>query len=118
MRGLGGMGDIARLMKQAQSQLKNMQKQMREIEETLKDRAVEGSAGGGMVKVVFNGLQEPIDLTIDPAVLKEEDPEFLEEMILAAMRQGLKKSKEVAEEERKKATGGLNLPGLEGLLGA
>jgi DNA-binding YbaB/EbfC family protein len=110
------MGDMARLMKQAQSQLKDMQKQMRQTEETLKERAVEGSAGGGMVKVIFNGLQEPIDLTIEPEVLKEEDPEFLEEMILAAIRQGLKKSKEMADEERKKATGGLNIPGLEGLM--
>lgn len=116
MKGLGGIGDIARLMKQAQGQLKDMQKQMHDIEETLKERAVEGSAGGGMVKVVFNGLQEPLDVTIEPAVLEEEDPEFLQEMILAAMRQGLKKSKEIAEQEKKKVMGGLNLPGLEGLI--
>ena len=116
MRGLGGIGDMARMMKQAQAQLRDVQKRMHEVDETLRDRAVEGSAGGGMVRVVFNGLQEPIDVKIDPAVLDEEDPEFLQEMVLAAIRQGLKKSREMAEEEKKKVTGGLGLPGLEGLL--
>ena len=115
MKGLGGMGDMARMMKQAQGRLKDMQKQMQEVDATLRVRAVEGSAGGGMVKVIFNGLQEPVDVKIDPAVL-EEDPEFLQEMVLAAIRQGLKKSKDLSEEEKKKVMGGLNIPGLEGLL--
>ena len=116
MKGLGGMGDLARLVKQAQSQFKDMQKQMHDIDETLKERAVEGSAGGGIVKVIFNGLQEPLDVTIDRTVLEEEEPEFLQEMILAAIRQGLKKSKELAEEEKKKVMGGIGFPGLENLI--
>ncbi len=116
MRGLGGGGDLGNLMKKAQKHMKDLQRRMQEIEDDLRDRAVEGSAGGGMVKVVFNGLQEPLDVQIDPEVLQEEDPEFLQEMILAAVRQGLKKAKELEESERQKATGGLGLPGLEGLL--
>ena len=116
MRGFGGMDDIGGLMKQAQKHLKDLQKRMREVEDDLRDRAVEGSAGGGMVKVVFNGLQEPLDVKIDPEVLKEESPEFLQEMILAAVRQGLKKSKELEESERAKLTGRLGLPGLDGML--
>jgi len=115
MKGLGGLGDLGRLMKQAQSQVKDMQRQLRELDERLQERVVEGSAGGGMVKVLFNGLREPLDVKIEPAVL-EEDREFLQEMILAAIRQGLKRSQELAEQERQKIVGALNMPGLEGLL--
>ena len=115
MRGLGGMGDLAGLMKQAQKQMKDMQRSMSEMKEDLRQRAVEGSAGGGMVKVIFNGVGEPIDVKIDPTVLEEESPEFLQEMILAAIRQGLKKAEELEEAERSKVTGKLNLPGLPGL---
>ncbi len=115
MKGIPGMGDLGGLLKNAQRQMKEMQRRMREVEEDLRDRAVEGSAGGGLVKVVFNGLQEPLDVQIDPQVLDEE-PEFLQEMILAAIRQGLKKSQELAEVERAKVTGKLGIPGLDGLL--
>src|SRR5512137_534736 len=116
MRGIAGLGDLGGLMKQAQKQMKEMQKQMREVEDDLRQRAVEGTAGGGMVTVVFNGLREPLDVKIDPAVYKEEGPEFLQEMILAAVRQGLKKSQELEEAERAKVTGKLGVPGLDGLL--
>jgi len=111
-----GIGDLGGLMKQAQKQLKDMQRRMREVEDDLRDRVVEGSAGGGMVKAIFNGLQEPVDIRIDPVVLEEESPEFLQEMILAAVRQGLKKAKELEEQERGKVSGGLKVPGIEGLL--
>ena len=115
MRGLGGFGDMARMMKMAQSQMKDLQKQMQELDERLKAHVVEGSAGGGMVKVRFNGLQEPLDVIIEPSVLTE-DREFVQEMIMAAIRQGVKKSKEAAAEEKKKVLGGLNFPGIENLL--
>ena len=116
MRGMGGLGDLSGLMKEAQKHIKDFQKKLQEVEGELAERVVEGSAGGGMVKVLFNGKQEPLDVQIDPAILKEEDPEFVQEMVLAAIRQGLKKSKEIAEEEKGKLTGGLNLPGLSALL--
>jgi hypothetical protein len=116
MRGFAGMEDLGGLLKQAQKQMKDMQRRMREVEDDLRERAVEGSAGGGMVKVIFNGLQEPLDVKIDPSVIEQESPEFLQEMILAAIRQGLKKSKELEEAEKSKVTGKLNLPGLEGVL--
>jgi len=116
MRGLGGMEDLGGLLKQAQKHMKDLQRRMHEVEEDLRERAVEGSAGGGMVKVIFNGLQEPLDVKIDATVLEQESPEFIQEMILAAIRQGLKKSQELEEAERAKITGKLNLPGLEGLL--
>ncbi|MFP4026518.1 MAG: YbaB/EbfC family nucleoid-associated protein [Candidatus Brocadiia bacterium] len=116
MKGLGGLGDMGRIMKQAQNQVKELQKQMDELDETLKERVVEGSAGGGMVKVLFNGLQEPLDVKIEPTILEEEDPEFLQEMILAAVRQGLKKAADIEEEEKSKLTQGIPLPGIENLL--
>jgi DNA-binding YbaB/EbfC family protein len=116
MRGIPGMDNLGGLMKQAQKQVKDMQRRMREVDDDLRDRVVEGSAGGGMVKVMFNGLREPLDVRIDPQVLEEESPEFLQEMILAAIRQGLKKSQELEEAERGKVTGKLNIPGLDGLL--
>jgi len=116
MKGLGGLGDMGRLMRQAQSQLKEVQRQLARLEETLRERVVEGSAGGGMVKVLFNGLPEPLDVKIDPAVLAEADVEFLQEMILAAVRQGLKKAQQVREEEKQKIAGTIGLPGLENLL--
>jgi hypothetical protein len=116
MKGLGGLGNMGKLMKQAQSQIQEMQQKMEKVDKTLRERVVEGSSGGGMVKVLFNGLKEPLDVKIDPAILDEEDPEFLQEMILAAMRQGLKKADEVEKEEKGKITGGIPVPGLENLL--
>ena len=116
MKGIGGLGDLAGLMKEAQKHMKDFQKRMQEVDADLAERVVEGSAGGGMVKVLFNGKQEPLDVRIDPEILKEEDPEFVQEMILAAIRQGLSKSRELAEGEKNKITGGLSLPGMEGLL--
>ena len=116
MKGIGGMGDMGGLMKQAQKHLRDMQKQMREVEDDLRERVVEGSAGGGMVRVMFNGLQEAVDVKIDPQVLKDEGPEFVQEMVLAAVRQGLAKSKELEEAERGKVTGKLGLPGLEDMI--
>ena len=116
MRGLGGLGDLGGLMKQDQKQMKDMQRRMREVEEDLRERAVEGTAGGGMVKVVFNGLREPLDVKIDQTVFEEEGTEFLQEMVLAAIRQGLKKAQELEEAERGKVAGNMGIPGLEGLL--
>lgn len=107
-----GLGDMGKMMKQAQSQMQQLQDKMGKIDDTLRERVVEGSAGGGMVKVLFNGLKEPLDVKIEPDVLEDEDPEFLQEMILAAIRQGLKKAEEIEEEEKGKVAGNLGIPGL------
>ncbi len=116
MKGIGGLGNMGKLMKQAQGQMEEMQRKMARLEESLKERVVEGSAGGGMVKVLFNGLGEPLDVKIDPAILEEEDPEFLQEMILAAIRQGLKKAGELEDSEKRNIAGSLPIPGLENML--
>ena len=74
----------------------------------------EGNAGGGIVRAHVNGQREILSIKIDPEVMKSEDPEMVEDMIVAAVNQGLKKAAEMAQKELGKATGGLDLSGLLG----
>ncbi len=104
-RGISGMGDLVR-------QAQRMQSKMAEVQASLKERVVEGTAGGGMVTVLVNGQQEPVAVKIDPEVIDPNDPALLEDLILAASRQALQKSKELANEEMSKVTGGMNMPGM------
>lgn len=106
MKGMG-MGD---LFKQAQT----MQKKMARIQDDLKEMVVEGNAGGGMVRCHVNGRREVLSVKIDPEVLSSDDPEMLEDMIVAAVNQGLKKAADLAQKEMGKAAGGLDLSGLMG----
>lgn len=103
-----GMGNI---YKQAQQ----MQKKMSQVQEDLKNVKVEGSSGGGMVKVMVNGKKDIISIDIDPSVLKEEK-EMLEDLILAAFKQAMDNADKKAEEMMKAITGGVlpnfNLPGF------
>ncbi|HOA99352.1 MAG TPA: YbaB/EbfC family nucleoid-associated protein [Candidatus Atribacteria bacterium] len=96
------------LMKEAQK----MQAKIAKMQEELKEKTVEASSGGGMVKVVCNGQQEIIDIEIEPELLEEKDVEMLQDLVLAAVNEALRRSREIAEEEMGKITGGLNLPGL------
>ena len=90
-----------------------MQDKMMKMKEELADKTIEASAGGGMVSVVVNGKQELVSITIDKEVVDPEDTEMLEDLIIAAINQGLDKSREMAQEEMKKVAGGMlgNLPG-------
>ena len=106
MKGMN-MGD---LFKQAQG----MQKRMQKIQEDLKEMVVEGDAGGGMVRAHVNGRREVLSVKIDPEVLDPDDPEMLEDMIVAAVNQGLKKAADMAQKEMGKVAGGLDLGGLLG----
>ena len=106
MKGL----DIGDLMKQAQK----MTRQMNKVQEALKEKIVEGAAGGGMVKAFVNGNQEVVGLKIDPAAVDPGDVDMLQDTVTAALNIALKKSKDLAQAEMSKATGG-NLPA--GLLG-
>jgi DNA-binding YbaB/EbfC family protein len=107
-RGFGGGGGMGDLVRQAQK----MQQRMAEVQQGLKERIVEGTAGGNMVRVFVNGQQEIVGVKIDPQVIDPKDPAMLEDLILAAARQGLKKSREMAQEEMNKVTGGVNVPGM------
>jgi len=100
--------DINKLMKQA----KKMQAKMAEMQAELARKTVESSVGGGMVKVIANGRQEVLSIKIDPEVVDPEDVEMLEDLILSAVNDALRRAQEMVSEEMKKLTGGLKIPGL------
>jgi len=93
-------------------QAKKMQAKMAELQAELEQKTVESSAGGGMVKVIANGKYEILSITIDPEVVNAEDIEMLQDLILAAVNDALRKAQEMVAEEMGKLTGGLNIPGL------
>ena len=99
---------IGGLMKQAQK----MQKEMERVKQDLAERVVEGSAGGGKVTAQTTGAQELVSLKIAKEVVDPEDTGMLEDLVLAAVNQALKKSSEMAEKEMAKVTGGMGLPGM------
>ena len=100
-----GMGNI---MKQAQK----LQNQMAKLQDELGDKTVEAAAGGGMVRVVVNGKQQVLSIDIEREVVDPEDVEMLQDMILAAVNEGLNKSQDMVQSEMGKLTGGMNIPGL------
>lgn len=109
---LKGLGDIAGLMKQA----KEMQARMAEVQDRLALMRITGSAGGGMVNVEVNGKQDVLGCTIDQTLHDSGDREMLEELFVSAMNDALHKSREAAAESMKDVTGGLNIPGMEGMM--
>jgi DNA-binding YbaB/EbfC family protein len=103
-----GSGGIQDLMKQAQ----RMQQEMMRIQGELATKTVEASSGGGMVTVVVNGKQELVSITIEPSVVDPDDVDMLQDLIMAAVNEGLAKSQDMVKEEMAKVTGGLSIPGL------
>jgi len=103
-----GFGNMSKMLKQAQK----IQQEMAKLQEELKERTVDASAGGGVVEVTVNGKQELLAIKINPEVVDPEDIEMLQDLILAAVNEGLRKSQEMVAEEMSKITGGLNIPGL------
>ena len=102
------MANIQKLMKQAQK----MQEQMMKVQEELASKTVESSAGGGMVTAVVNGKFELISLQIEKEVVDPEDIEMLQDLIVAAVNEGVRKAQEMTASEMSKVTGGLNIPGM------
>jgi DNA-binding YbaB/EbfC family protein len=103
-----GMGNMAKIMKQAQE----MQARMAEAQEQLAGKEVEASAGGGAVTVRMNGRQEILAIRIRPDAVDPDDVEMLEDLILAACKEARKEAEELARDEMAKVTGGLSLPGM------
>ena len=101
-----GMGDMGNLMKQAQK----MQGDLKRLQDDLKDRIVEGKAGGDAVVAYANGNQELVQLKIDPDAVDTDDIEELEDLVVAAVRAALGESRKMYEEETGRITGGMNLP--------
>jgi len=108
VKGKPNMGNI---LKQAQQ----FQARMAKLQEELGEKTVEASAGGGMVTVVVNGRQELVSITIDPEVVDPQDTEMLQDLILAAVNEGLTRAREMVNEEMGKLTKSLNLPNIPGL---
>ena len=100
-----GFGNI---MKEAQK----LQAQMAAMQEEIGKRTVEATAGGGMVTVQANGKQEILSIKIDPEVVNKDDVQMLEDLVLAACNEALRKSRELVQQELGKLTGGLKIPGL------
>lgn len=101
-KGLGG------LIKQAQQ----MQAKIAELQEQMALRTVEASAGGGMVTAVVNGKQELVSIRIEREVVDPEDVEMLQDLVVAAVNEGINKARAMVAEELGKLTGGLSIPGL------
>ena len=94
-------------------QIKVLQEKMAKIQEQLATMTVESAAGGGMVVAVMNGRQELVNLKLEPQVVDPEDIEMLQDLIVAAVNDALRKSQEMAAGEMGKLAGGLNIPGLK-----
>jgi len=104
-KGIGGMGN---LLKQAQE----MQAKISKIQEELGQKSVEGSSGGGMVQVTVNGQFNLLAVKIDPTVVNAAEKEMLEDLILSAVNDGMRKVGDMVSTEMSKVTGGFKLPGL------
>jgi DNA-binding YbaB/EbfC family protein len=100
-----GFGNI---VKQAQE----LQERLAKVQEDAASRTAEGSAGGGMVKATVNGRLEVLRVHIEPAVLQSGDTQMLEDLIVAAVNQGIRAAQQQMAEEMSKLTGGLKIPGL------
>ncbi len=100
-----GMANLQRMAQQ-------MQQEMLRIQTELETLTVDGTAGGGVVKAVVTGKQELVSVTIDPAAVDPSDVEMLQDLIIAAVNDALRSSRQVAEEKMAAVTGGLRLPGM------
>jgi len=93
-------------------QAQQMQKKMAAVQEEMKNREVEATSGGGMVTVRAKGSQDIVSITIDKSVVEAGDVEMLQDLVLAAVQDAMKKAKTMMEEEMAKITGGFKIPGM------
>jgi DNA-binding YbaB/EbfC family protein len=108
-----GLANLAQIMKQAQE----AQARMGELKERLGRLTVEGAAGGGLVKVEMNGHQEVLGCRIDESLLRPEDREMVEDLVVAATNEALRKVKEAAAGEFSQLAGGIDLGAMKDMLG-
>lgn len=112
-KGFSGSGmnqkqNMNSVIKQAQK----MQEEMERVQKETEEEQVEASSGGGAVKVVVNGKKELVSLKLDPEAVDPDDVETLEDMITAAVNEGIKKADDLMAEKMGAVTGGINIPGL------
>jgi DNA-binding YbaB/EbfC family protein len=107
--GGGAKGTQLQQAKQLQ-QLQAMQQQMDDVQAEIEEKEIETTAGGGAVAVKVNGKKELIAVTIDPDVMDKDDPEMLQDLIIVAVNEAIRRIEEISQSEMEKVTGGLNLP--------
>ena len=100
------MNNFNDMMKKAQE----MQKKMQEIQDSLSNLEVEGTSGGGIVKIVMNCKNEVKKIELDPSIIKQEEKQMMEDLIVAALNDAKTKAEEKSKEEMAKLTGDLGLP--------
>lgn len=107
--GFPGMGgNMNNLLKQAQK----FQKQMEDMQKELENKTYDSSVGGGAVNVSVNGKKQLIDITIKPEVVDPDDVEMLQDLVLTAVNEALKKAEDDTNNSMGKITGGMNMPGM------
>ena len=99
-------------MQQIMRQAQKMQKKMEEAQAEAAAQVVEASAGGGMVSVKVNGRQELLEVVIEKDVVNPDDVEMLQDLIVAAVNEGMKKAQQLMQDKLQGITGGLNIPGM------
>ncbi len=102
------MQNFGNIMKQA----KKMQERMAQLQDELASKTVDATAGGGMVSVTVNGKFELLSIKIEKEVVNPEDVDMLQDLVVAAVNEGIRKAQEMAASEMGKITGGLQIPGL------
>ena len=100
--------DLGGLLEQA----KQLQERLTSVQQEVASRTAQGRAGGGMVTVVVNGRLEVVRVHIDPSLLETPDREMLQDLVVAAMNDGIRAAQQLVAEEMQKVTGGLPIPGL------
>jgi hypothetical protein len=105
----GGLG-MEEILKQAQE----LQSKLQNLQVEAEKKTVEASSGGGMVKAVVNGKLQVLSVKIEPSVIQSGDREMLEDLVVAAVNEAIRKAQQLMAEEMSKATGGLKIPGFGG----
>ncbi|MBM4126869.1 MAG: YbaB/EbfC family nucleoid-associated protein [Nitrospira sp.] len=101
-------GNMNNILKQAQA----MQEQMARIQEQAASKTATGTSGGGIVTVTANGAMQVVSVVVDPEVVKSGDVDMLQDLLVAATNEALRKAKDLMESEMKALTGGMKIPGL------
>lgn len=102
-------------MQQAMKQFQKMQADMARVQEELGTKSVTATAGGGVIKVEITGKLEIKTIELDPGIVSNDDLEMLQDLIIAAVNEAIKKAQDLANDEMGKVTGNLKLPGMPGL---
>ena len=100
--------DMSEIMRQAQQ----MQQKMSQVQNELAGKTVTASVGGGMVSVTVNGKNEILSVRIEKEVINPEDQAMLQDLIVSAVNEGIRKAQDLARDEMRKITGGINIPGI------